>query len=62
MLPLDWQPGTPSFAILGRFLADQHLEQPQVSRLALTRALDTGLWNVRVEPAEPYEQEEVLAA
>jgi hypothetical protein len=62
MLPLDWQPGTPAFAALGRFLADQHLEQPPLARLALTRAPDTGLWNVLIEPAEPLEEPEVLAA
>jgi hypothetical protein len=62
MLPLDWQPGTPAFAAMGGFLADQHLEQPPLARLALTRAPDTGLWNVLIEPAEPLEEPEVLAA
>jgi hypothetical protein len=62
MLSLDWQPGTPAFALLGRFLADQHLEQPPLARLALTRATETGLWEVQVEPAEAYEEQEVLAA
>jgi hypothetical protein len=62
MLVLDWQPGTPAFAALGRFLADQYLEQPPLARLALTRAPDTGLWNVQVEPAEADEEVEALAA
>lgn len=61
MLSLDWQPGTPAFALLGRFLADQPLEQPAVGRLALTRAPDIGLWNVRVEPTEQTVHE-ILAA
>jgi hypothetical protein len=62
MLVLDWQPGTPAFAALGRFLADQYLEQPPLGRLALTRAPDTGLWNVQVEPAEADQEVEALAA
>jgi hypothetical protein len=62
MLSLEWQPGTPAFALLGPFLADQHLEQPPFARLALTRATETGLWDVQVEPAEASEEQEVLAA
>jgi hypothetical protein len=62
MMALDWLPGTPAFALLGRFLADQHLEQPAVARLALARGVDTGLWKVHVEPAEAYAEQEVLAA
>jgi hypothetical protein len=62
MLVLDWQPGTPAFAALGRFLADQHLEQPPLARLAFTRAPDTGLWNVQVEPTQSFEEQEALAA
>jgi hypothetical protein len=62
MLALDWAPATPGFALLGSFLADQHLEQPALARLALTRTPETGSWNVRVEPAETYVEQEVLAA
>jgi hypothetical protein len=62
MLSLDWLPGTPAFALLGRFLADQHLEDPPLGRLALTREPDTGLWNVCVEPVAQSEEHEVLAA
>jgi hypothetical protein len=62
MVPLDWQPGTPSFALLGRFLADQLLEVPPFARLALTQATRTGLWDVRVEPAERPESDEAQAA
>jgi hypothetical protein len=62
MLALDWQPGTPAFALLGTFLADQHLEESPLARLALTRAPDTGLWNVQVEHAVSFEEQEALAA
>jgi hypothetical protein len=62
MLPLEWQPGTPSFAVMGRFLADQQLEGPPLGRLALTRTTETGLWVVRVEPVERPEFAEALAA
>jgi hypothetical protein len=62
MLNLEWQPGTPAFALIGSFLADQHLEEPPLQRLALTRARDSGLWNVAVEPLERPAEHEVLAA
>jgi hypothetical protein len=62
MMSLDWVPGTPAFALLGSFLADQHLEEPPLGRLALTRAPDNGLWTVCVEPVAQYEKDEILAA
>jgi hypothetical protein len=62
MMSLDWVPGTPAFVLLLHFLADQHLEDAPPNRLALTRSLGTGLWNVCVEPVARDEAQDVLAA
>ncbi|HEY1297058.1 MAG TPA: lipase maturation factor family protein [Chloroflexota bacterium] len=62
MLNLEWQPGTPAFALLGSFLADQCLEEAPLRRLALTRESDTGLWTVCVEPVAQSKEQEALAA